>query len=252
MTVKTRTRLHLLDTLRGFLLVNMIAFHGLWNLVYIFDVQCPWYAGTPKYLWQQFICWSFILLSGFCWRLSRSHLRRGLLVFGSGVAVTAVTCLMMPENRIVFGILTCIGSCVLLLIPLEKLLRRCPAGLGAGGSFLLLCLLRNCQQGNLGFERLVLCPLPRALYRNYLTAYLGFPQTGFYSTDYFPLIPWLFLFLCGYFLCRILEEKGLQERLFARGRVPILSWAGRNSLVVYLLHQPILYGLGLLYQLIVK
>jgi len=65
-----KKRLHLLDAFRGFLMLNMIAYHGMWNLVYLFGVKAGWYAGTPKYLWQQFICWSFITLSGFCWSFS--------------------------------------------------------------------------------------------------------------------------------------------------------------------------------------
>ena len=85
MEVKENTRLHLLDAFRGFLLLHMIAYHGMWNLVNLFGVEARWYTGSAGYLWQQFICWSFILLSGFCWSMSRSHVRRGLLVFGGGV-----------------------------------------------------------------------------------------------------------------------------------------------------------------------
>ena len=246
MQVMTKTRLHLLDAIRGFLMINMIAYHGIWNLVNLFDVQIFWYAGTPKYLWQQFICWSFILLSGFCWSMSHSHIRRGLLVFGGGVVVSLVTCLIMPQNRILFGILTCIGSCVLLMIPLEKILKKTPAGIGAAGSFLLFVLLRNCPKGTLGFEKLVICSLPGWLYRNDLTAYLGFPQPGFFSTDYFSVLPWIFLFITGYFLYRITTSKGWNERLFSEGQFPLLNRIGRNSLLVYLLHQPVLYGLGIL------
>ena len=241
-----KKRLHLLDALRGFLMLNMIAYHGMWNLVYLFGVKVGWYAGTPKYLWQQFICWSFILLSGFCWNFSRNHLKRGLLVFGGGAVVSLVTCVLMPQNRILFGVLTCIGSCMIAMIPLEKCAKKVPAAAGLAGSFLLFALLRNCPKGNLGFEKLVICDLPDALYRNNLTAYLGFPQPGFFSTDYFPIIPWIFLFVAGYFLHRVLDEKGLDEKLFARGNVPVLNWIGRHSLIVYLLHQPILYGLGML------
>ena len=100
MPVKEKTRLHLLDALRGFLLINMIGYHCMWNLVYLFGVKAPWYRALPGYLWQQFICWSFILLAGFCWSMSRSHIRRGLLVFGGGAIVSLVTCVFMPENRI--------------------------------------------------------------------------------------------------------------------------------------------------------
>ena len=60
MTVKERTRLHLLDALRGFLLLNMIAYHGLWNLVNLFGVNLPWDNAAPGYCWQQVICWAFI------------------------------------------------------------------------------------------------------------------------------------------------------------------------------------------------
>ena len=241
-----KTRLHLLDAFRGFLMLNMIAYHGMWNLVYLFGVKAGWYSGTPKYLWQQFICWSFITLSGFCWNFSRNHLKRGALVFGGGAVVSLVTCVLMPENRILFGVLTCIGSCMILMIPLEKWAKKVPAVAGLAGSFLLFFLLRNCPKGSLGFERLVICDLPAALYRNNLTAYLGFPQPGFFSTDYFSLIPWIFLFVAGYFLHRVLEEEGLNEKLFAKGNVPVLNWIGRHSLIIYLLHQPVLYGLGIL------
>ena len=252
MTVKENVRLHLLDALRGFLLLNMIAYHGLWNLVYLFGVPALWYRGAVGYLWQQFICWSFILLSGFCWSMSRNHLKRGLLVFGGGAVVSLVTCLLMPENRILFGILTCIGSCMLLLAALEKPLRKIPASPGAALSFALFFLLRNCPGGALGFETLVICPLPRWLYRNLLTAYLGFPHAAFFSTDYFSLLPWFFLFLTGYFLFRITSGAGWNEKLFARGRFPLLNCLGRHSLMVYLLHQPVLYGLSLLYFHFIK
>ena len=252
MAVKEKTRLHLLDALRGFLLLHMIAFHGMWNLVYLFGVRAPWYTAAPGYIWQQFICWSFILLSGFCFILSRSHLKRGLLVFGGGAVVSAVTCILMPESRILFGVLTCIGSCMILLIPLEKFLKKIPAAYGAAFSFLLFLILRNCPDGSLGFERFVICALPDTLYRNYLTAYLGFPQAGFFSTDYFSLIPWFFLFLTGYFLMGITSRANLNEKLFAKGRFPLLNFLGKHSLVVYLLHQPILYGLGILYFYCIK
>lgn len=246
-----RQRLHLLDAVRGFLLINMIAYHGLWDLVYLFGLRAPWYVGLPGYLWQQSICWTFLLLSGFCWHFSRSPLKRGLVVFAGGAAVSLVTLLFMPENRVLSGVLTCIGSSMLLMIPAEKLLRKVPAPVGLALSLGLFALLRNCPSGSLGFEGLVLAELPRWLYRNDLTAYFGFPGPGFFSTDYFPLIPWFFLFGAGYFLSRLLTDAQLTEKLFARGRIPVLNWVGRNSLILYLLHQPVLYGLCTVGQLLI-
>jgi uncharacterized membrane protein len=135
---------------------------------------------------------------------------------------------------------------MILLTLIEKWVKKIPSAIGLVGSFAAFAVLRNVSEGSLGFENWVICQLPEGLYRNYFTAYLGFPQRGFYSTDYFPLIPWFFLFLTGFFLFRILDSKNLNGRLFSRGQIPVLNWLGRNSLLVYLLHQPILYGLCLI------
>ena len=64
-------RYHALDSLRGLLILNMIAYHALYDVVYILNIPIFWYTGQAGYIWQQSICWGFILLSGFCFRLSR-------------------------------------------------------------------------------------------------------------------------------------------------------------------------------------
>ena len=234
-------RIAALDTLRGLMLVSMIAYHACWDLVYLFHRDWDWYRGTGAYIWQQSICWTFILLSGFCWQMGRHPLRRGLTVFGCGAAVSAVTLLFMPEERILFGVLTLIGSSMLLMIPVEKAARRIPVGAGLALSLALFALLRNVNRGTLGFEGLVLAELPAGLYRGLLTAYLGFPGPGFFSTDYFSLLPWFFLFLAGYFLRRLLERPMAEWDPDAL-RCPPLAALGRRSLAVYMVHQPVVYG----------
>lgn len=106
----TSGRYTLLDELRGLDLVSMMLYHGCWDLVNLFGIQADWYYGLPGHLWQQSICWVFILLSGFCVQLGHHTLRRGAQVFGAGALVTAVTLLFMPEDRVVFGVLTLLGS----------------------------------------------------------------------------------------------------------------------------------------------
>ena len=76
-----------LDTLRGVTLVSMMAYHACWDLVYIFGMDWDWYGSFGAYLWQQSICWTFILLSGYCVQLGRHRLRRGLMAFGGGALV---------------------------------------------------------------------------------------------------------------------------------------------------------------------
>lgn len=234
--LQPRARWAGLDTLRGITIISMIAYHACWDLVYIFGLDWPWYHTRAAYIWQQSICWTFILLSGFCFHLGRHRLRRGLMAFGGGVLVSAVTLVVMPKSPVICGVLTLLGTATLVTIPLDGMLRRIPARAGLAGSFGLFLLLRDVNEGWLGFEGVHFLKLPGSLYRGYLTAFLGLPQAGFRSTDYFSLLPWLFLFWTGYYLYRLRRDEPAELRL------PVVSALGRHSLVAYLLHQPLVYA----------
>lgn len=231
-------RYQVLDTIRGCALVSMLLYHASWDMVYLFGADWPWYHGFAAYVWQQSICWTFILLSGYCWALGRHQLRRGLTVFLCGALITAVTWFFMRSNLVYCGVLTLLGASSLLLIPLAPALEHLPAQAGAAGSFLLFLLTRDVNAGALGFEGLRFAALPAGLYRNRLTALLGFPPAGFFSTDYFSLLPWFFLFLTGWFLFRLRPGEAREIR-----PVPLVTAMGRRSLLIYMLHQPVIYGL---------
>lgn len=233
-----------LDTLRGLCVVSMVLYHAMYDLVYLKGFPAPWYGDWPGYLWQQSICWTFILLSGMCWQLSRHHVKRGLLLVGCGAAISLITWLVMPSQRILYGVLNLLGLSALLLIPLDKLFRKIPAWAGLGGALLLFALTKNVSRGSLGFEGLVLCPLPEWLYATDLFAVAGFPSPTFWSTDYFPLLPWFFLFCAGYFLWGLLSQSEWAKERLASGVRP-LSFLGRHSLIIYLAHQPVLMGVFL-------
>lgn len=115
-------RYALLDELRGLDLLSMIGYHACWDLIFLFGMSAAWYTGWQGHLWQQSICWVFILLSGFCLPLGHRPLRRGLIVSGAGVLVTVVTLLFMPEDRVVFGVLTLLGAAMLITGLLQPLL----------------------------------------------------------------------------------------------------------------------------------
>lgn len=110
----TSTRYALLDELRGLDLISMMLYHGMWDLVYLFGVRAPWYGSWQGELWQQSICWVFILLSGFCLPLGRHPVKRGAVVFGCGALVTAVTLIFMPADAVWFGVLTLLGSAMII------------------------------------------------------------------------------------------------------------------------------------------
>ena len=138
-----RKRYRFLDNIRGITLLSMIAYHIVWDLVYIFGCKLEWYRSEIGYFWQQSICWTFITLSGFCWCLGRKKLKRGVIVLGAGMLITIVTLLAMPENRVVFGVLTLLGTCMLLQILLEPIWKRCNSLAGVVCAFVSFLLLRN-------------------------------------------------------------------------------------------------------------
>ena len=130
----TSTRCALLDELRGLDLISMMLYHGMWDLVYLFGVRAPWYGSWQGGLWQQSICWVFILLSGFCLPLGRHPVKRGAVVFGCGALVTAVTLIFMPADAVWFGVLTLLGSAMIITGLLEKWMEKVPPVVGLAGS----------------------------------------------------------------------------------------------------------------------
>lgn len=241
-----KQRALLLDSLRGLALVNMIAYHATWDLIYLAGHTPFWYSDSWGFYWQQGICWTFILLSGFCWSMSHNPLRHGITVSVCGLVVMAVTLIAEPESAIWWGVLSLLGGAGLLMIPLEPVFRRIPAALGAIVSMLCFALSRHAYWGSIGIRGVFLVNLPDWLFLNKLTAFVGFPEPGFTSTDYFPLIPWMFLYFTGYFLYRLLWERIRDAKAF-RLSCPPLTWLGQRSLVVYMLHQPVIYGVLMIF-----
>ncbi|MGN0377354.1 MAG: heparan-alpha-glucosaminide N-acetyltransferase domain-containing protein [Suilimivivens sp.] len=234
-------RYALLDGIRGITLLSMICYHGVWDLVHLFGMKWNWYKGPAAYVWQQSICWTFIFLSGFCWPLGKKPLKRGFIVLTGSMLITAVTCLIMPESRVIFGVLSLIGSGMLLMVPLDKLLKKIPPEVGIFLSFLLFALTRNINRGFLGFESINLIKLPKEWYQSVIATYFGFTSPDFFSTDYFSLFPWLFLFVSGYFLCHIFIKRNIFNASLFKWNFTPLSVPGRYSFWIYLLHQPVLY-----------
>ncbi len=232
-------RYALLDELRGLDLVSMMLYHACWDLVFLFDVNMRWYAGTPGRLWQQTICWVFILLSGFCAPFGRYMLRRGTVVFGAGAVVTLATLVFMPEGRVIFGVLTFLGAAMLLTGVLEPLLKKVMPAVGLAVSAVLFAVCYPVGLGWVGLGGWKLM-LPQSLYANYFTAFFCFYPDWFYSADYFGLLPWLFLFWAGYYLHKAVGRRRMEP--LRRPVCPALGWMGRHSLLLYLLHQPVIYG----------
>lgn len=229
-----------LDALRGFALINMVAYHFCYDLRYLYGLPLRFMDERSGFCWQQMICWTFILVSGASAALSRRPARRGMAVLGCGMLLTVVTFLIMPGQRIVFGVLHLLDCAMLLTAGLLPLLQRLSPAAGAAGSFLLFLGTRWISSGLLFGVRI----FEPGMVSTNLFAPLGIYGPGFFSADYFPVIPWYFLFLTGYFLFGVLRAGGAGGLLSRK--IPLLSAAGRHTLPVYLIHQPILMGICLL------
>lgn len=221
-TAVSARRVPLLDLWRLAAMCLMLAYHALWDLEH-FGVLPAGLSTRPWALALRYVCGgSFILVSGAAVGHSRAPARRGLTVFAAGLLVSGVTALLgLP---VYFGILHLLGSCMLLYAlpgPRRALRPTGEAAAVCAALFALGTLLTSRARVDITW----LYPL-------------GLRKEGFYSADYWPLLPWGFLFALGVCL-----GPGL-----ARLRQPRLSraaaWVSRHSLAVYLLHQPLLYGLG--------
>ena len=142
-------RYDLIDGLRGLAVVNMVLYHFLWDLVYLSNIPIGWYTSQGAFFWQQGICWTFIFIAGFCWQFGKHAVRHGLVAFGCGALISAVTWIALPQGAVTFGILTFLGSAMLLLYPLRPWLQKIPPLAGAVGSALLFALTRPVNRGYL-------------------------------------------------------------------------------------------------------
>jgi uncharacterized membrane protein len=200
------------------------------------------------------IFWAiFIIISGFCTRLSRNSVKRGLIVFGCALVVTFVTVPIMHligfvGAEIYFGILHCLGICMIVTGLLMPIIKKIDYRVGAVVCILLFLLCYKIESGTLCFG---LINLPDALYSSNILAPLGFHNNSFYSADYFPILPWIFMFLFGAFVGKIAVDEKLPDLMYKK-HSKFLSFVGRNSLWVYLAHQPVLYAIMMIIGIFIK
>lgn len=186
----------------------------------LYPLQYVW-GGTP-----------FLVIAGISATLGSHPVKRGIQVFTCGMLCTAATAGMYLLDFagkgivIYFGVLHCLGLCMLLW----ALFRKCPwFVLGILGVLLSALGL---------YFKTVTVPYPWLIP-------IGLAPSGFFTSDYFPLLPNFGYFLIGAMVGKLLYKKKVS--LFPKVRqtgpfVRFLCFCGRHSLMFYLLHQPILVG----------
>ena len=229
-----------IDFLRGLSIILVVGYHLLFDLGEYVGVKRIFGFSTDlsTIAWltaQHFFAGLFIVLSGTSSTLTRSNVRRGLRLLVVALAVTAITYIFDPSSTVWFGILQLLAVSILIYgAAFEK---AKPVTCAAWGVLVLgLGAVLHLLKKNISIPFDWLLPF-------------GIHSPDFSSFDYFPIIPWFGVFLIG---------AALGKSIYAP-RKSLLPWqlpqnfvnaAGRHSLLIYIVHQPVilavLYVFGLM------
>ena len=229
------------DAARGVAIIAMIVFHTFYTLEFLQLLGVEIHGGFWWYF-ARFIAASFLGLVGISLTLSYNKVKdrldfsgllvkfglRSLLILGMGFIITAVTWIGLPHNRMVlFGILHLIGVSVFMGFFLVRFT-------WANLAVFAVVLSGGIVLGEYRFD------FPWLLW-------LGFRPMNYYPVDYLPLLPWFSFVALGIFTGNILYRDGKRRfplpDLSKALPVRILEFIGRHSLVIYLFHIPVIYGI---------
>ncbi len=239
-------RIHLLDEIRGFAIVCMVFFHAFYTMAYMFD----WGIGRLMLNFfmpaEPYFAALFVLISGISSRLSRSNALRGARLAVIAALLTLVTVALdelfgMSGASIYFGILHLLSAAMLFYAAVEGVADKIPSIAMAAACLLLFFATYNMQYGRLGIGA-VSVELPYKI--AYQTALYPFftNSKAFSSSDYFPIFPWIFMFMTGTALGKYFKQ-GRIPKFFYPSHFKPFAFCGRHSLIIYLAHQPIIYGI---------
>lgn len=234
---KNTDRFWEIDTLRGIAIILMVVLHILFDFNY-FGIYPFKINSFPLIIFSEPARIIFLTLVGVSLYLSYSrikdklnnreifikNLKRGLLIFSGGIFLTFLSYFLFDGRIIVFGVLHCIGISIIISYPFLKM-----KNFNLITGFILVIIGYFLKTTYFSFDYLFI---------------LGFKSTSFYSFDYFPLMPWFGFVLLGIFFGKTLYPDfkpiiNLPD-LSKNKVVSFVSLLGRNSLKIYLLHQPIL------------
>ena len=228
---QTRQRIDSIDIARGLALVAMAIYHFAWDLEFFGYVDPGMTAVGGWKIFARSIASSFLFLAGVSLFLAhadgirwRGYWRRLAMVAVAALAISVATYVATPDSFIFFGILHQIALASVLglaFVRLPAVLTLVAAGLVAAA--------------------------PQFLRSSYFDApwwwWTGLSEAYPRSNDYVPIFPWFAAVLFGIAAARLARRSGLLDRLAA---IRIGRWArpaafaGRHSLAVYLIHQPVI------------
>ena len=155
------------------------------------------------------------------------------------------------SGTVMFGILHFLGVSMMLFGLGQKLFDLLPSWVGIGVCVLLFILTMNVRltyangmisPGYIGIPNLFAIKLPMEAYNVGVLFPLGLHNASFSSSDYFPMMPWFFLFLAGSYF-GIIAKAGRLPKFCYPTHIKWLAAVGRYTIWIYVLHQPVLYGI---------
>jgi uncharacterized membrane protein len=237
------SRLEVVDAARGLAIAMMIAYHSCFDLTYYGWAHWAMLVDPGWVAWRSTIVASFLFLTGISLALrdareqsiarpaaNQAFVRRWLQIAGAALLVTAGSVLLFPATFIYFGVLHFVAVALWLCRRASRL------GIGAAA---------------LGLVAVALGVLIHASAFDAMAVnWIGFPAHKPITEDYVPLFPWLGVVLIGCGLgalwtrrdCRLPTGLSSVRRAAPRAVRAALAVAGRWSLTIYLLHQPVLIG----------
>jgi len=213
-------RIDELDSLRATALVLMLVLNFVTDLNHFGIMntetgdQWWWLARIAASLFVGISGVSYFLAHRLEYDFTKTSGRTKRLIFWAFV-ITIITYIFEPSAYVRFGVLHLLALASIVAFPVA---RKPEFALGIG---LILLIIPLSSNSNL--------------------VWLGLRETGFIAVDYFPLNPWLGIFFIG---------LALASRIYPEGK-PLTEiqwpekwlWFGRNTLTIYVIHQPILIGL---------
>ena len=218
-----------IDRVRGAAFALMVVYHAAWDANFLgllaLDLDAPVWRGLRYVTLALFLGLVGVSLDLAAARglTRRAVMRRFALIAGSAALVSAASAIFFPSAPITFGVLHCIAVASLLALPFLRL----PTALVAAA----------------GVAIVALGALHDPSFDTPWLSWLGFADRSPTARDYVPLVPWFGVVLLGLALGRPLAAR-LQPASAPPGSAGrVLALAGRNSLALYLVHQPVIYGL---------
>ncbi|QQR36109.1 DUF1624 domain-containing protein [Devosia oryziradicis] len=233
--MSSRPRFAIVDIARGVAIIAMAVYHFCWDLSYFRFISADVGYDPAWVLFARSILAVFLFLAGVSLVLGhgdgirwRSFWRRWLFVVAGALAITLATYFAFPQSFVYFGVLHAIALFSLLGLAFV----HTPLWLGA-----------VVAAGVIALPFFYSDPL----FNEKVWSWLGFWQVPPPANDLVPVFPWFGAMLLGIIAARLVLASGWSARLAAiapSGRLPrLLAFLGRWSLLIYLLHQPILLGL---------